>query len=228
MKRKSIIAFTVLLIIALIPIALYLSIFNHSLSHDNQTWGAFGSFIGGVYSSLFGFASAIILIITLYEMRSFNREQTEYQNREKTLDDIKMLCDLLGKSLNNNKFTHPSRQRFFEIITSQLAGFLSVNTPSDEEEVWNEAIQFEGYSFGFFEEEIPIVKEIFYRLKFIVDDDLKDIAKLLIKSELPPLERFWIECYIRKYHNYAKSIFDNWIDFSHIPTKILDKIPDRE
>lgn len=224
MKRNRLIALIVSIIIALIPIVLYFSIFNNSLSHDNQVWGAFGSFIGGVYSSIFGVASAIVLIVTLYEMRIFNRKQTEYQNREKTLDDIKMLCNLLGKSLNNNTFITPNRTRSFEIITSQLAGHLRVNRPSDEEDIWNKAINEFGYIFGVFEEEVPIIKEIFYRLEFIIDPDLKDIAKLLIKSELPSLERFWIECYIRSYHSYAKSIFSNWSDFSQVPTKLSEKI----
>lgn len=228
MNRKLLIALMVSLLIALIPIALYFSIFNRSLSHDNQVWGAFGSFIGGVYSSLFGFASAIVLIVTLYEMRTFNRKQTEYQKREKILDDIKMLCELLTKSLNTNTFLVPSRARFFEIITSQFAAYLTMYKPNDEEEIWNKAIRYDDYVSGLFEEEIPIIKEIFFRLEFIVDTDLRDIAKLIIKSELPPLERFWIECYVRHYHSYAKSIFNNWPDFSQIPPRLSRKIPDQE
>ncbi|WP_047609170.1 hypothetical protein [Rahnella aquatilis] len=158
MNRKRLIALILSFLIALIPIVLYFSTFNNSLSNDNQVWGAFGSFIGGIYSSLFGFASAVVLIITLKEMRTFNRQQTEYQNREKILDDIKMLCNLLEKSLNSNGFTPPNRARSFEIMTSQFAGYLSENRPSDEEDIWNSAINDYRYNFGVFEEEVAIIK----------------------------------------------------------------------
>ncbi|WP_120508472.1 hypothetical protein [Rahnella bruchi] len=228
MNKKIIIAIIVISVLTLVPMGLYFSIFNKSLSHDNQSWGAFGSFIGGIYSSVFGLISAVVLIITYNEMKKFNNDQLEHLRREKIIDDIKILCNLLDKTITKNKNIQPDREQFFSWLTSHIASYLTLHRPSDEEEVWESSIKASTLRLDLFEDEVKVFQEILYQLEFITNSELKDIAKLIIKSEMNSQERYWLECYTRRYHSQTNIYLNKWPDFSQPPTKLTRLIPDQE
>jgi hypothetical protein len=60
-----------------IPFFLYFKTFFGSLSNNDQNWANFGSYIGGLISSIFSFASFIILISNfIYDRDAINKSRT--------------------------------------------------------------------------------------------------------------------------------------------------------
>lgn len=224
MNKKIYLVLVAIIIVVSVPLGLYFSIFNKSLSHLSQDWGAFGSFVGGVYSSAFGLASAIILVITYSEMRSYNRRQSNHLNRQKILDDIKILSDLLDKAIIKNRYIKPDRAYFFKWMTDNLASAFTLNKPINKEEIWERAIKRTYSEKDLFEDEGTILQEILFRLNGIDDQDIIDIAKVIVKGGLNPLERFWLECYFRQHRHQSVNLINSWPDFSQPPSNLMNKI----
>jgi hypothetical protein len=64
-------------IVMAIPFFLYFKTFFGSLSNNDQNWANFGSYIGGLISSIFSFASFIILILNfIYDRDTINKSRT--------------------------------------------------------------------------------------------------------------------------------------------------------
>lgn len=59
---------TIIIIFAaiLIPLKLYLMIFNGELSNDSTDWGNFGAYFGGVVGTLFGLIAVIFSLISIF------------------------------------------------------------------------------------------------------------------------------------------------------------------
>ena len=53
--------------------------FKGSFSHDNDDWGAFGSYVGGVLGAVFGFFSFILLVITVLQQECHIEQQIDRQ-----------------------------------------------------------------------------------------------------------------------------------------------------
>src|SRR5471030_1318683 len=77
MKTRQKLLFSIAIIFLVIPLLTYFFKFRNPLSDNPQDWAAFGSYLGGVYSALFGFLSVLVLVATLREMRNANRHERE-------------------------------------------------------------------------------------------------------------------------------------------------------
>ncbi|HFF9519552.1 TPA: hypothetical protein ACGFAK_004227 [Serratia marcescens] len=213
-------------LILFIPIGIYTITLHAPLSKSNSDWGAFGSYIGGVYGPIFTFISVLVLIYTLKEMQKNNRNQTEQNMKEKTLSDIRMLCELLEKRLTRNNFIKPTRKYFYNWYFNNLKSSMKDSPPLDEEELWKRAISFIGKSPEIYEQEIPLLGEILYRISQIQDDDLYLTATLVVRGFISNEERFWMECYLRKFDSPTAKWLNKWPNFSSPPKKLIDMIPD--
>ena len=79
------------------PLIIYLIHFNNGFSSLNEDWGNFGSFYGGIISSVFSFISFLALLYTIYI------QQTEIGITKKEIEDNKVLLeqDNMRKDLLN-------------------------------------------------------------------------------------------------------------------------------
>jgi len=66
-----------LFVALVVPYILYFLNFSGSLHSNEQSWANFGNFIGGVITSVFSFASFLILFINfIYDKEKVNKERT--------------------------------------------------------------------------------------------------------------------------------------------------------
>lgn len=70
---------------------MYFLVFNHGLSSNSQDWGAFGSFVGGIYAPIVAIISVYVLIKTLYSMDSHNKSSQRHQEKERHLENVRWL-----------------------------------------------------------------------------------------------------------------------------------------
>jgi hypothetical protein len=76
----------------IIPFVLYFVTFYGSLSENDQNWANFGSFIGGIVSSIFAYASFVILISNFI----FDRDKV---NKERCIEYLKYV-NILNSKIN--------------------------------------------------------------------------------------------------------------------------------
>ena len=82
--KKNIIFISIVIII--FPLILYFLIFHNGFSLDDSNWSNFGSYYGGVVSSLFASLSFIFLIYSYYDEKNKNYESEQDQLFFKYLD----------------------------------------------------------------------------------------------------------------------------------------------
>lgn len=231
-KYFKIISLAVLLFILYIPIGLYFNIFNNGFSHNNQDWGAFGSFISGVYSPLLAFISVLILIETLKEMQRTNKRemeqfdiQMEQSRSEKKLNDIITLTNMLNNIIDNN----PSINDRIS-LPKQFAGFLhrkcQLNMVTEEHELWEQAFDVMREEQERFTSEMYVLAEIVRRVNSIEDEELQETAKAIVKGLIPNSYRFWLECYANVWSFEARTELKKWPFFSDIPIEASHILPE--
>jgi len=65
-----------LFIVMCVPYILYFLNFSGTFQGNNQNWANFGNFIGGIITSVFSFASFIILFINyVYDKEKVNKDR---------------------------------------------------------------------------------------------------------------------------------------------------------
>jgi|GEM_PF-4639492 len=106
LKLKINYLYTILIIalvgIAAIPAYKYYETFHdYGLSPKNQDWANAGSFFGGIYSSIFSFASTIILSITLIITKKYNNQQLDLLLTSQKKADFCSLFDKLTIKMNS-------------------------------------------------------------------------------------------------------------------------------
>ena len=109
--RKIIIIFIALLSILLfIPIVIFCAVFgNLPISHQTQDWSNFGSYIGGIYSALFGFFSTATVCLTLFFTIRYNKEQMEQIKKQHLSNLINIYAETLNNKLDQKiyEYFHP-------------------------------------------------------------------------------------------------------------------------
>ncbi|MBH3056981.1 hypothetical protein I5M82_15615 [Serratia marcescens] len=99
----------------------------HSLpfSEKTQDWSSFGSYIGGVYSSLFGFLTTIVICTTLYFTIKFNQQQINHLRRQHHSSLMNIYASNLNEKLNNKKYKiyHPDSGKLIEIEESVFLAY---------------------------------------------------------------------------------------------------------
>lgn len=133
MKNKksllTVLLFSTVLII-LIPFILYLSKFNGRLSVNNQDWANFGSFYGGIVSSIFAALSFIIvLIIFSNEIQNKTNDKID-SNILKYLDVLSSRYQKISVNINNQKIIGTDVFNQFNVYAMKISE-LSQNFASD-------------------------------------------------------------------------------------------------
>ena len=104
------------------PFVLYFTVFNNGFSDDHYSWGSFGSYIGGLISSVFSFASFLAILY------SFNRS-----NKDKLSNDeekrVFQYLDLIKESRNNLycKINETQEYKGQELIMAYSASYANIS-----------------------------------------------------------------------------------------------------
>lgn len=213
--RNSIL--TVIALISLIPLALYFFIFHGVLSKDAQAWSTFGTYIGGVYGPIATLISVIVLIITLKEIQTSNTRMYEYQNKQKVIDNIRWLSELLKKTLDNNsEYTHGRRQ-FYDYLKTLMKTALSNHYQPDKVALKSEAIELMKKNKTLFANEIVIFEELFHRVTHITSEEEYVLSVMVILGLLSSEERFWLMQYAKAHSSSAAKWLKKWPGFDDIP-----------
>ncbi|HDZ8014065.1 TPA: hypothetical protein RUS85_004732 [Citrobacter amalonaticus] len=206
------------IIILLIPLCLYLSKFNNGLSINSQDWGAFGSFVGGIYAPLAAIISVYILVKTLHSMDSHNKAMQTHLNRDKELGNIKWLTDLLRNMLD--KKYEAGHHNFYSSLKSRLEHKLRHNYNPDSAILKNEAMKLMEENKELFINETILFDDLFYRVIHI--DDINDgaISSMILIAKLSPEERFWLMQYAKAHEHRAAKDLRFWKSFEDIPVSL--------
>lgn len=207
MTKKQITIIIITTFIFLLPLFTYFYVFHHALSNNSADWAAFGSFVGGVYGPLFGLVSVIVLIITLREMQQNNQKLIESSSREKYIDDIKWLTDLLRERLDKNK-NIITKGLFYAGLKITIKQKIKTESNVDQKKLILICIQLMKEYADLYREELILFEEIIYRVTHAKDNEVYDLSVMILMGKLSSDEGFWIAQYAKAHNSSATK----WLD----------------
>mgnify|MGYP000897106573 CR=1 FL=1 len=118
-KKRTIIIIVLCIIIFTGPFIFYFSVFSNGVSNDYNSWGSFGSYVGGVVSSIFSFAS---FLAVLYSFNLSNKEKISGKEEKR----IFQFLDLLKETRTNLYYKMNNTQEYKgEQVVIQYSGWYS-------------------------------------------------------------------------------------------------------
>lgn len=222
MKVSQITILAIFIIVAIfIPIIVYHLNFTgdlfSNLSGKNADWGAFGSFIGGVYGAVFSGASFIILALTLYVNQRNHNSQLNLIHSEQNLNKFTILLNELHNNLKNvdygsNGIESDDIDSYIQTAKQQFI----IDGSQSEDEVRE---IFKGYMSLWtleLEDEISLLLEIF---AFILNarDKQQEIYIALLYSKVNKKQRFLLSVFAEKTIKDFAKITPGWKTFSQLP-----------
>lgn len=146
-----------------------------NLSKSNGDWGDFGSYLSGLYSSIFSFLSLLAVLYSLRETQKFNSKQTELLKSEQYTNEFILLLNTLTKLLSEKDYpsyihSEDKGYEFFKLKVYKA----SANNVREKKMVTLNNYWFFGLSEvgvylsrrhkGLYEKEAPIYAAIIYRI----------------------------------------------------------------
>lgn len=232
MNRKIKFFIVLGMLIICIPLVVYVVTFHGGLSKNSQDWGAFGSYLSGIYSSAFSFLSAIILIATLREMQRANKQErenfvTQLANNEsdKKIHDVIMLSEMINKLIDNNQ-TIDDRKALHHGLASQMDQKCRKFQVTEEHELYEAAIDLMRDQRERFASEVHVLGQLAKKVASIEDEEVADTAKAIVKGLINDSYRFWLYCYAQVWNLEAKYHLKKWVGFCTIPDELERYLPD--
>ncbi|MFG6076095.1 MULTISPECIES: hypothetical protein [Erwiniaceae] len=217
----KIISGIICLIVIALPTIFYVKNFDTPLSGKTEIWGYFGSYVGGIYSSLFGFISVILLVITLKETQKQNRNQTNQSRRDQAISNIVLLTNILKDSFSSIPLVQASTvNESFKWITDNLYRDVKDGCYNHELEIKSWAnIRMEKDK-GFLEHQMIILKEILKRIENYDEKNTQETLKVLVKGMLTSNQRLWLESYANVWDEDNKKLLSRWPDFAPLEPRL--------
>ena len=230
--KNSIYALLILCVIT-VPIIMYSHYIPGEISHKNQDWAAFGTFIGGLYSAVFSFASVAILVYSLYLTQKNNREQLILQRSEQTTSEFNMLLNILENQINrkpifskNNSDNTTILNRLYFDMAMYSYKNSDITRQNLDKSVWIIASKFfKSRENGNYDDEISILKAIMYRI-YNANKSLLDAYKVVFNNKISSDARFLIRLYSLNTDPILEQYFTVWPDFVEIPEILAGYIND--
>ncbi|CFQ36823.1 hypothetical protein [Yersinia bercovieri] len=233
MAKKHIVIPSVLLCAAVVPLLAYFSIFSDGFSRNAQDWGAFGSYLSGIYSSIFGLLSVIILVVTLREMRAANKQDKEQfqlqftsAEADKKLSDVISLTEMLNKLIDINP-TITDKKQLPHDFAGQMGRKCREFKVTEQEELYEAAIDLMREQRSRFSAEIHVLAQIVKKINSIQDEEQLETAKAIVKALISDSYRFWFYCYAQVWSQEARFYLKEWHDFDSIPEELERYLPER-
>jgi hypothetical protein len=106
MNKNTLRIIVALSFLALItPFCIYFYFFNGPISNEDANWANFGTFIGGILSSIFSFTSFIVLIYTLLQDKETKRKEIYFEYLKLVNIFAIKINDLLSTIVNIDKYS---------------------------------------------------------------------------------------------------------------------------
>lgn len=226
-KKRPCVSFGIALT-TLAPLVLYFYKFHNGLSSNESSWAVFGTYVGGVYDPLFTFVSVIVLVETLLEISRSNRKAFNLALSNNTLTEIIKLTEILDSSIQKNKMIKEGQDRAyaFEWLGKAVKDQSRICPPINEDEVLDASLtRFKDDDIQLFRDEMYILQEIITRIVSIEDDELKESAFAVFRAIIPNRERYWLECYAKRFKPEIAILFRLWTPaFCITPSDLLELI----
>ena len=210
-----------IIVVIFMPIIAYHLNFTGDLFSDlsgkNADWGAFGSFIGGVYGAVFSGASFIILALTLYANQRNYNSQLNLIRSEQNLNKFTILLNELHNNLKNvdygpNGLISNDIDSYIYTVKQQFI----IDGSQSEEEVRERFKSFMRLWTLELEDEISLLLEIF---AFILNarDKQREIYIALLFSKINKKQRFLLSVFGEMNIKDFAKISPGWKAFSQLP-----------
>lgn len=163
-----------------------------NLSKKNEVWGDFGSFISGVYGSIFSFLSLIAVLISLYLTQKNNAEQISILRNEQYTNEFLILLDTLKKLIVDKIYSVPYGPQTFGNFSGLVYSHISNMIYEDQGMTKNDI---DIYALDFanrvlktrgsknLENEAPLMSEIIQKIN-IANESQSLVYKAILKSQL--------------------------------------------
>ncbi|MDJ6958650.1 hypothetical protein LD669_12920 [Salmonella enterica] len=232
-KIPLLIFVVIILFIAAIPVIVYWFNFPPILSTKNADWGDFGSFVGGIYGSIFSSLSLIAVLYFSSKNEKNSRKQIELLMVERISHEFHLVLDIFKQKLHtkNFKFTRESgrsisKDDFYFMLNVRIRDHLISswnykNKPS-RQDIYGSAyfhLKF-GTAVSFDDE----MKLLIYIINIISNSSpsTSEAFKVIFEASIDNNDRFFLESIIRSQNSEIISILNNWPSFSKIPS-LIDK-----
>lgn len=238
MKSKGIIIYSFLIIIlTIIPFIIYFSKFHGNLSNDPAAWGNFGSYAGGVLTSIFSSLSLIFVIWSFIETKRNNNETQKNnieQQRliadEQTTAKFNIICNKLSDCFKDKHYymfgIWKPKVEFYYYFNRQLSeianNLTSVNFKDFKEEAIAEVCRLmTANNINPFEYE----SKLFNCLIDVIESASKEsqsTLKIIAETSISNDEKFYLEAMTRQFYPKHEDFLKLWSEYSSIPKASQD------
>lgn len=211
-----------MILILLTPLYLYISTFSENgFSNQSQAWSNFGSYIGGVYGSIFSSISVIVLCFTLYLTKKYNNQQIDILFKSQSKNDFCSLFDSLAEKMNNIDYKGLSTDNEDEFISAcEHELFLLLTENHDFYDVVNKTNDiFNSYWFKVlrpYYDVILIASEILQMLDD-ADNKMKGFFLAYMESKSSTKRLFWLFSFLYHFDEKNRLILDRNLRALRIP-----------
>jgi hypothetical protein len=226
MKNLKYVIFFVTVLILLFAISYpaykYFEKLGSGLSGKNADWAAFGSYIGGVYSSIFSFFSVVILSFTLYFTQKNNSEQIKLIKQDGTLKEFSLLME--------NLLHHLSSEKNFPVIMRNENNFIyRLSSDVYEEMLSDPSINFdtalkkhitENLN-SLYNDEAKIITKLDSTI-LMLPKDLHDTYRTIFKTKISNERRFILKKYMEYFNFDVKGSMISENDFCDMPKELAE------
>ncbi|WP_375548880.1 hypothetical protein ABWI01_00240 [Oceanicaulis alexandrii] len=169
-------------ILSFFSIALYIAKFNGNLSSQNNDWGDFGSFVGGVFGTSVAICALLSviygLIVQSIEFKSLRNQISQQRNKDQLRDMTSGLFSSF-ESIFLEKTTHGNGNKTKETLTSyralhQHSHMLVLNIKGKDNESVKEIIEKNKETFNWTVENLGHLSSQLTQILLYIDENLEN------------------------------------------------------
>ncbi|QHM93306.1 hypothetical protein [Kosakonia sacchari] len=207
------------------PINLYREHMDAAFSLKNSDWGDFGSFIGGVYGSIFSSITLVVVLITSYKTNKASKEQLmlikneqHFTNFSKLLEHLKANYITTYNGIGGKNSIEDFYKRLEVWLGLAIKENYNKNLTLKENLISYAIIRFETNP-----EEQDLFKKEAKLFKCIIDviqkspGELADAMKVIFENTFSETERFSLSTYTHAHYPKTRAFLLNWPSLTIVP-----------
>lgn len=216
---------------ALVLFCIGRTLFDYGDMIDNEVWGHFGDFIGGVIGTLISYISVRLLVRNLREQMKANKQQEENNTQNARVYELqqfnemfKLLFSQYQETISNYKHSNADNGRKSMIaITNEIKRHgASIKEDSYQEREKHALSIFDGYYVNY-HDVAPVHFRIIYRIfqlideAYISEEQRRDVAKIM-RCQLSEEELFLLRYNCKSPYGAKMRIYVNRYNLQkHLP-----------
>lgn len=228
----SIPVLAVLVVISLVA-GKYISVFSTDVLHDQEKWGQFGDYFGGVLNPILSFFAFVALLITMHAQFSSNEDGERRHSEQLREQRLFQLVELINKNALSTKLLHvgfknrkynewlygrEAQHQAFMWLRDKLDNCITLRVQIDEPDqpVFEGAQEaFEKWKAECWEAMGFYVDSVFLVIEFVIkessSDDFKLFSLRMLRAQMSQSERLlvWYSAmFTVKYTEYLKPMLE--------------------